>query len=63
MASTARFVTWTVIGAAKIGRRLTESTDPVHLFFALDPAKVDDSRFVHLTLRGIEMFGWLVRIS
>ena len=40
----------------------TESTDPVHPFFALDPTKVDDSRFVHLTLRRIELFGWLVRI-
>jgi hypothetical protein len=31
-------------GAAKIGRRLTEFefTDPVHLFFTLDPTKVDD---------------------
>ena len=51
-----------VTGAAEIGRRLTQFTDFVHPFFTLDPTEVDNPRLVHLTLRGIEVFVWFVRI-
>ena len=59
MPSTARFVS---SHGPRINRadRLTQFTDPVHIFFTLDSVKVDDPRFVHLPLRGIVMIGWFV---
>jgi hypothetical protein len=45
-----------------MGRRLTEFTDPVHLFLTLDPTKVDDPRFIHPLLHGTETIGRFVPI-